>query len=62
VGRADQARDPGAATRGRGLRNAEITADSIAEGTVKIHHNIYEKLGLKNRVELVLCARERGLV
>jgi two-component system nitrate/nitrite response regulator NarL len=47
-----------------GLHNAEITARlEIAEGTVKIHlHHIYEKLGIKDRLQLVLCARARGLV
>lgn len=35
----------------------------ISEGTVKVHlHNIYDKLGIKNRVELSLYARERGLM
>ena len=35
----------------------------ISEGTVKIHlHNIYEKLGVDGRLELVLFAQERGLV
>ena len=47
----------------RGLRNGEIARElHIAEGTVKIHlHNIYDKLGLRNRVELALYAKERGL-
>lgn len=47
-----------------GLRNKAI-ADrlSISEGTVKIHlHNIYEKLGVDGRLELVLFAQEKGLV
>jgi DNA-binding NarL/FixJ family response regulator len=47
-----------------GLRNKEITAKlDIAEGTVKIHlHNIYEKLGMSDRVQLALRARDEGLV
>jgi DNA-binding NarL/FixJ family response regulator len=47
-----------------GLRNKAV-ADrlSISEGTVKIHlHNIYEKLGVDGRLELVLFAQEKGLV
>jgi DNA-binding NarL/FixJ family response regulator len=47
-----------------GLRNKAI-ADrlSISEGTVKIHlHNIYEKLGVDGRLELVLFAQDKGLV
>ena len=47
-----------------GLRNRAI-ADrlSITEGTVKVHlHNIYEKLGVDGRLELVLCAQENRLV
>ncbi len=42
-----------------GLRNRAI-ADKlfISEGTVKVHlHNIYEKLGVKNRFELIASAR-----
>src|SRR5262245_7609245 len=49
---------------GLGLRNKAI-ADrmSISEGTVKVHlHNIYEKLGVEGRLELVLCAQEKGIV
>jgi len=47
-----------------GRRNREIaTRLSISEGTVKIHlHNVYEKLGVDGRLELVLYAQERGLV
>lgn len=47
-----------------GLRNRAI-ADrlSISEGTVKVHmHNIYEKLDVTSRVELVNYARERGMI
>ena len=36
---------------------------SISEGTVKIHlHNIYQKLGVGGRLELVLWAQDQGLV
>jgi len=47
-----------------GLRNKQIAAKlSITEGTVKIHlHNIYEKLGVKGRTELILYAQDKGLV
>jgi DNA-binding NarL/FixJ family response regulator len=47
-----------------GLRNKEITARlDITEGTVKIHlHNIYEKLGMRDRLQLALRARDEGLV
>ena len=47
-----------------GLRNMEITARlKITEGTVKSHlHNIYEKLGTRDRLQLALRARESGLV
>ena len=35
----------------------------ISEGTVKTHlHNIYEKLHLQNRAELVLYCKEKGIV
>jgi two-component system nitrate/nitrite response regulator NarP len=46
------------------LRNKELAARlSITEGTVKIHlHNIYDKLGVDGRLELVLSAQQRGLV
>jgi DNA-binding NarL/FixJ family response regulator len=48
----------------QGLRNKAVaTRLSISEGTVKIHlHNIYEKLGVDGRLELVLFAQEKGLV
>src|SRR5262249_7729874 len=48
----------------QGLRNRVIAQRlSISEGTVKVHlHNIYEKLGVDGRLELVLCAQEKGLV
>jgi DNA-binding NarL/FixJ family response regulator len=46
-----------------GLRNRAI-ADRlfISEGTVKVHlHNIYEKLAVRGRYELMVAARHRGL-
>ncbi len=48
----------------QGLRNRVVAERlSISEGTVKIHlHNIYEKLGVDGRLELVLFAQNRGLV
>ena len=48
---------------GQGLRNKVIAERlSISEGTVKVHlHNIYEKLGLDGRLELVLFAQQKGL-
>jgi DNA-binding NarL/FixJ family response regulator len=47
----------------QGLRNRAIAERlTISEGTVKIHlHNIYEKLGVDGRLELVLWAREQGV-
>jgi DNA-binding NarL/FixJ family response regulator len=47
-----------------GLRNKVVAERlSISEGTVKIHlHNIYEKLGVDGRLELVLLAQSKGLV
>ncbi|HEX6212174.1 MAG TPA: response regulator transcription factor [Methylomirabilota bacterium] len=47
----------------RGMRNREIaTMLSITEGTVKIHlHNIYEKLGVTGRPQLILIATRHGL-
>lgn len=46
-----------------GLRNGEIAAQlSISELTVKSHlGNVFEKLGCRDRVELVLYARRSGL-
>jgi DNA-binding NarL/FixJ family response regulator len=48
----------------RGLRNKEMSQRlSISEGTVKIHlHNIYRKLKVENRVELILYAQSKRLV
>lgn len=47
-----------------GLSNQKIADQLIvSEGTIKIHvHNIYRKLGIKNRVDLTLYAQRRGLV
>jgi len=48
----------------KGLRNREIGEQLfISEGTVKIHlHNVYEKLGVAGRLELLLYAQEKGLL
>ena len=48
----------------QGLRNRVIAERlSISEGTVKVHlHNIYEKLGVDGRLELVLTVQEKGLI
>jgi DNA-binding NarL/FixJ family response regulator len=48
----------------QGLRNRVIAQKlSFSEGTVKVHlHNIYEKLGVDGRLELVLCSQERGII
>lgn len=45
-----------------GLHNSEIAARLfISEGTVKTHlHKIYEKLGVRSRLELAAYARARG--
>ncbi len=47
-----------------GLRNAEVAQRlSIAEETVKTHlHRIFRKLGVRDRVELVLLAARAGIV
>ena len=47
-----------------GRTNGEIGKTlNISEGTVKSHlHNIYSKLEVKNRHELVAHAREKGLI
>jgi DNA-binding NarL/FixJ family response regulator len=46
-----------------GLRNAEVAERlSIAESTVKTHlNNIFQKLGIRDRVELALYAHRVGL-
>jgi two-component system nitrate/nitrite response regulator NarL len=47
-----------------GLRNRDIAERlSISEGTVKIHlHNIYQKLGIDGRSQLVRVAARHGLI
>jgi DNA-binding NarL/FixJ family response regulator len=47
----------------QGLRNRAIAERlAISEGTVKIHlHNVYEKLGIDGRLELMLWAQEQGV-
>jgi DNA-binding NarL/FixJ family response regulator len=47
-----------------GLRNQEIARRlTVSEGTVKVHlHNIYAKLGVDGRMELLKYAQERELV
>ena len=47
-----------------GIGNREIAEKLfISEGTVKTHlHSVYEKLGLKGRVQLANYAQEKGLV
>jgi DNA-binding NarL/FixJ family response regulator len=48
----------------QGLRNRAIAERlSISEGTVKVHlHNIYEKFAVDGRLELLLSARNKGLI
>ena len=48
----------------RGLRNKEIAGTlNVSEGTIKVHlHHIYEKLQVDGRLELILFARDNGLV
>lgn len=45
-----------------GLNNKDIAARlSLSVGTIKIHlHNIYEKLGIRSRLQLAAHAREKG--
>lgn len=47
-----------------GLRNKEIARRlTVTEGTVKVHlHNIYTKLGVDGRMELMKYAQDRDLV
>ena len=47
-----------------GMRNRDIAKKlHVTEGTVKVHlHNIYEKLNVRTRVELVNMVREKSLV
>lgn len=47
----------------RGLGNREIAEQLfISEGTVKTHlHTVFEKLGLKSRLQLARYAQERGI-
>ena len=44
-----------------GLSNKELSQRlRVAEGTIKVHlHNIYAKLGIVGRRQLMLLARER---
>lgn len=46
-----------------GMSNRQIAEKLVlSPGTVKIHvHNIYSKLGVKNRVDLTLYAQKKGL-
>jgi DNA-binding NarL/FixJ family response regulator len=48
----------------RGDSNKEIANTlRVGEGTVKAHiHHVYEKLGVRGRLELVLAARDKGLL
>jgi two-component system nitrate/nitrite response regulator NarL len=47
-----------------GVRNRDVAARlNITEGTVKIHlHNIYEKVNVKGRLELILRSIDRGWI
>lgn len=48
----------------RGLRNAEVGERlGVTEGTVKTHlNNVFQKLGVRDRVELTLYAVRTGLI
>ncbi|HUF50766.1 MAG TPA: LuxR C-terminal-related transcriptional regulator [Longimicrobiales bacterium] len=45
-----------------GASNKRVASDlGIAESTVKLHlHSAFAKLGVRNRTQLSLTARERG--
>jgi two-component system nitrate/nitrite response regulator NarP len=51
-----------AALVARGLRNRDVAAElGLSEGTVKVYlYRIYEKLGVSNRTELALYARDQA--
>ena len=48
----------------RGHSNKEIADKlNVCEGTIKSHlHHVYEKLGVKGRLELALYARDKGML